>query len=236
VSEKSPEAFDPHLASLAPKLSVDLPDEDRGKLALYLAELFSWNDSTNLFGRLSKEDLARHALESTLGATLFEPGERIVDIGSGGGFPGIPLAVAGLEVTLLEPRERRAAFLRHVLRRIPGLKASVLVDRVEKLSAKRFTAASVRAVGGLGALIGKGDFLETHGRLVIWTADPGKNAGELSRAFILERELAIPRTSRRKIVVFRKRSTGNIEGRSTGDMGERSTGDIGERSTGNLER
>jgi len=219
VSEKSPEAFEPHLATLAPKLSVDLPAEHRGKLAIYLAELFSWNDSTNLFGRLSKEELARHALESTLGAALFEPGERILDIGSGGGFPGIPLAVAGLEVVLLEPRERRAAFLRHVLRRVPGLKASVLVDRVEKLSATRFTAASVRAVGGLGALVGKGDFLATHGKLVIWTADPEKNAGELARAFTRERELAIPRTSRRKIVVFRKRSTGNVPERSTGNIG-----------------
>jgi len=228
VSEKSPEAFEPHLATLAPKLSLELPAEDRRRLAVYLAELFSWNDSTNLFGRLSKEDLARHALESTLGASLFEAGERVLDIGSGGGFPGIPLAVAGREVVLLEPRERRAAFLRHVLRRIPGLKASVLVDRVEKLSATRFTAASVRAVGGLGALIGKGDFLETHGKLVIWTADPAKNAGELDRAFVLERELAIPRTSRRKIVVFRKRSTGNMGGRSTGNIGRVSGGSLGE--------
>ena len=219
MSAKSPEPFEPHLASLAPKLAISLSEEDREKLALFLAELFSWNDSTNLFGRLSQEDLARHALESTLGASLFEPGERILDIGSGGGFPGIPLAVAGLEVILLEPRERRAAFLRHVLRRIPGLKASVLVDRVEKLSATRFTAASIRAVGGLGALIGKGDFLETHGKLVIWTADPEKNAGELARAFDLERELPIPRTVRRKIVVFRKRSTGNIGRRSTGNIG-----------------
>lgn len=214
MSEKSPEAFDPILSRLAPELSLDVPEGERGKLAVYLAELLAWNDSTNLVGRLSREELARHALESTLGATLFDSRDRIVDIGSGGGFPGIPLAIAGLEITLLEPRERRAAFLRHVLRTtIPGLKASVLVDRVERLTATRFTAATARAVGGLGALIGRGDFLEEDGKLVIWTADTERNAGELGKAFRLDRELPIPGASRRKIAVFRKCSTGNVGSR-----------------------
>jgi 16S rRNA (guanine527-N7)-methyltransferase len=209
VSEKSPEAFDPILSRLAPDLGLILPTGERGKLAAYLSELLAWNASTNLFGRLSREDLARHALESILGAPVFESGDRLVDVGSGGGLPGIPLAIAGLEVTLLEPRERRAAFLRHVLRTVPGLKASVLVDRVEKLSASRFDAATVRAVGTLGALIGKGDFLEKDGKLVIWTTDPDKNAKDLGGGFELERVLSVPGASRRQIAVFRKRSTWN---------------------------
>jgi 16S rRNA (guanine527-N7)-methyltransferase len=209
VSEKSPEAFDPILSRLAPDLGLILPAAERGKLAAYLSELLAWNASTNLFGRLSRADLARHALESILGAPVFESGDRLVDVGSGGGLPGIPLAIAGLEVTLLEPRERRAAFLRHVLRTVPGLKASVLVDRVEKLSASRFDAATVRAVGTLGALIGKGDFLEKDGKLVIWTTDPDKNAKDLGGGFELERVLSVPGASRRQIAVFRKRSTWN---------------------------
>jgi len=212
VSEKSPEAFDPILSRLAPELSLDLSEGERGKLAAYLSELSVWNGSTNLFGRLSREELTRHALESSLGAPVFDPGDRLVDIGSGGGLPGIPLAIAGLDVTLLEPRERRSAFLRHVLRAVPGLKASVLVDRVEKLSASRFDAATVRAVGTLGALIGKGDFLEKDGKLVIWTSDPDKNAKELQGAFRLEQVVPVPGTSRRKIALFRKRSTWNTDG------------------------
>jgi 16S rRNA (guanine527-N7)-methyltransferase len=213
VSEKSPEAFDPILSRLAPELGLVLPEGEREKLGAYLSELLAWNDSTNLFGRLSREDLARHALESTLGAPVFEPGDRLVDIGSGGGLPGIPLAIAGLDVTLLEPRERRSAFLRHVLRAVPGLKASVLVDRVEKLSASRFDAATVRAVGTLGALIGKGDFLEKDGKLVIWTTDPEKNAKDLEGGFRLDRVVPVPGASFRQIAVFRKRSTWNTEDR-----------------------
>ena len=212
MSERSPEAFDPILSRLAPDLALDLAKGERRKLAAYLSELSVWNESTNLFGRLSSEDLARHALESMLGAPVFDPGDRLLDIGSGGGLPGIPLAIAGLDVTLLEPRERRSAFLRHVLRAVPGLKASVLVDRVEKLSASRFDAATVRAVGGLGALIGKGDFLEKDGKLVIWTADPDRNARDLERGFRFERVVPIPGASRRKIAVFRKRSTWNTGG------------------------
>ena len=212
MSERSPEAFDPILSRLAPELSLEFSEGERRKLAAYLSELSAWNESTNLFGRLSREDLARHALESMLGAPVFDPGDRLLDIGSGGGLPGIPLAIAGLDVTLLEPRERRSAFLRHVLRTVPGLKASVLVDRVEKLSASRFDAATVRAVGTLGALIGKGDFLEKDGKLVIWTTDPDKNARDLESGFRLDRVVPVPGTSRRRIAVFRKRSTWNTGG------------------------
>jgi len=212
VSESTPEAFAALLTELAPEFSLALADGDVHGLAAFLSELTSWNRTTNLFGRLTPVELARHALESAAGSVFLEPGDRIVDIGSGGGFPGIPLAISGHYVILLEPRERRAAFLRHLLRKtIPGLKASVLVDRVEKLSPLGFDAATVRAVGRLGGLIGRGDFLKEEGKLVIWTTDPEGQAAALGAAFRWERESPIPGSFRRKIALFRKCSTGNVD-------------------------
>lgn len=198
------------LARLAPDYGV-VPDRELfRKIGAFLAELAGWRESTNLVGRLSEEDLAAHALESLLGVSLLEPRDRVLDIGSGGGFPGIPLAIAGFDVTLLEPRERRAAFLKHVLRRIPGLPARVSAGRVEDLEpGARFDAASIRAVGGLGPLLGAADFLAPAGKVLVWTADPAKLAAELAGGFTLEKRLPIPRSERREIALFRKCSTWN---------------------------
>ena len=210
MSESTPETFASLLKLLAPEFSLALADGEVRGLAAYLSELTSWNRTTNLFGRLAPTELARHALESAAGSVFFDRGDRIVDIGSGGGFPGIPLAVTGQDLVLLEPRERRAAFLRHLLRKtIPGLKASVLADRVERLSPLGFDAATVRAVGSLGELIGRGDFLKEEGKLVIWTTDSAAQGEALGTAFRFERETPIPGSFQRKIALFRKCSTGN---------------------------
>ena len=203
------------LFRLAAELDIPVSPERTELLVRYLAELSRWKAATNLVGDLSEEDLAFHCLESALGAGLLEPGERVLDIGSGGGFPGIPLAVWGVRVTLLEPRERRAAFLRHLLRAVPGLglNAEVRADRVEKLSGSTFDSATARAVGGLGARMGEANFLKPKGKLLIWTSDAAPYARELESVFRLEGSLPIAATRSREIAVFRKCSTGNIRER-----------------------
>jgi 16S rRNA (guanine527-N7)-methyltransferase len=200
------------LERLAPDFGFSLPSALLPPVAAYLAELERWNASTNLVGRLSEEELSAHALESLLAAALLSPEDRILDIGSGGGFPGIPLAIAGLEMTLLEPRERRAAFLRHVLRAVGGTRAGVRTGRLEDVEPASFTAATVRGVGDLPELVGRGDFLEARGRLLVWTASGERLAGELRPHFTAETRVAIPRSRRREIVLFRKCSTWNNAG------------------------
>jgi 16S rRNA (guanine527-N7)-methyltransferase len=202
-------AFTPEIERLAPELGLTLSPVEIARLGSYLEEIGKWNASTNLTGNLSPGELVRHALESILGTSFFETTGEIVDIGSGGGFPGVPLAIMGVRMALLEPRERRAAFLRHVIRRLDLLNARVVVDRVERLPAASFSAASVRAVGGLGALLGRGEFLGTEGSLVIWTTAAERLASELSGRFREERCEPIPGSDRRVIALFRKCSPGN---------------------------
>jgi len=204
----SESAILPCLERLAPEFGVPPDPALFSRIAAYLAELARWNTSTNLVGRLSEEELAAHALESLLGSTLLDPADRVLDIGSGGGFPGVPLAIAGFDVTLLEPRERRAAFLRHVLRKLPG-RATVRTARLEDLEGDRFSAATVRGVGDLARLVGRADFLEDRGKLVAWTAGAAALERGLHPRFAVERRLPIPRSERREIVLFRKCSTWN---------------------------
>ncbi|AKN15700.1 16S rRNA (guanine(527)-N(7))-methyltransferase RsmG [Mycobacterium haemophilum DSM 44634] len=75
----------------------------------------------------------RHLLNSAVVAELLDPGDRIVDIGSGAGLPGLPLAIArpDLQVVLLEPLLRRAAFLREVVAEL-GLEVEVVRGRAEE--------------------------------------------------------------------------------------------------------
>jgi 16S rRNA (guanine527-N7)-methyltransferase len=74
----------------------------------------------------------RHLMNSAAVAELLEHGERVVDIGSGAGLPGIPLAIArpDLEVTLLEPLLRRSEFLKEVVAEL-GLSVEVVRGRAE---------------------------------------------------------------------------------------------------------
>lgn len=199
------------LSRTAPELGLVLDESRIALLLAFLTELSVWGEATNLTGKLSDEDLAFHCLESACGADLLEPGERVLDIGSGAGFPGIPLVIWGVRITLLEPRERRAAFLRHVLRALgTGLNAEVRADRVEKLSDPAFDSATVRAVGGLGATVGEAKFLKPNGKLLIWTSDAARYERDLAFGFRLEKSRPIPTSRTREIAVFRKCSTGNI--------------------------
>jgi 16S rRNA (guanine527-N7)-methyltransferase len=75
----------------------------------------------------------RHLLNSAAIAELLEPGDRVVDIGSGAGMPGLPLAIArpDVEVVLLEPLLRRSEFLREVVAEL-GLPVEVVRGRAEE--------------------------------------------------------------------------------------------------------
>src|ERR1700752_1891155 len=110
------EFFEKLLDTRARDFGLDLAEPVVKGLAGYLAQLDIWRRRSNLTGRLAPEELVAHALESALGSSLIPKNARVIDIGSGAGFPGLPLPVVrrDLEVTLLEPRAKRSAFLRHV--------------------------------------------------------------------------------------------------------------------------
>jgi 16S rRNA (guanine527-N7)-methyltransferase len=116
-------------------------------LELYLTELRRWAPRTNLVGSTEAGALQRHVADSVAAAELLPGAARVVDLGSGAGFPGIPLAIArpDLDLTLVEIRERRVHFLRHVVRRL-GLRCRVERCRIESAPSTPFSYALLRAV------------------------------------------------------------------------------------------
>jgi 16S rRNA (guanine527-N7)-methyltransferase len=125
-------------------------------LAAYLNLLRQWNRVYNLTGiRDARELVQRHLVESLALRPLLK-GERIADIGTGAGLPGIPLAIAEPErrFVLIESRAKRVRFLRHVVGALGLTNTSVEHSRVEDLpSAAPFATVLARAVAPPAELI-----------------------------------------------------------------------------------
>lgn len=198
-----PERFQALLENALPDFRLDLTGRERLGLARFLAELDIWRRRVNLTGRLSCEELVSHALESAVGAALLPLEARVVDVGTGGGFPGVPLAIVrpDLSVTWLEPREKRAAFLRHVARAVPVENAVVAAGRAEDLPVSVFDVATSRAVRI--ETLDPGRFLRPGGSVLLWTTNTNAAAAPPS-GFQLERVLPIPASRQRVIAVYRR--------------------------------
>jgi 16S rRNA (guanine527-N7)-methyltransferase len=117
--------------------------ETIGRFDAYAVRLVAENRSQNLISAATVSDLwNRHIVDS---AQLFPLVRgRVVDIGSGAGLPGIPLALLGADVKLVEPRKRRAAFLEETVAAL-GLQCAVHATRVERLEARAFDTITARA-------------------------------------------------------------------------------------------
>lgn len=114
----------------------------------YLSLLLRWNARTNLTAvRDPGAILERHFLESIACAQALPAGiATLLDYGSGGGFPGIPIAICRLEitVTLAESQNKKAAFLQEAIR-VTGIPAKVHPGRAESLTTQ-FDCVTLRAV------------------------------------------------------------------------------------------
>jgi len=119
------------------------------QLSLYLDLLLKWNARTNLSSiRAPEEIVGRHFGESLFAAQHLPPCKTLLDLGSGAGFPGLPIALAHptIKVTLAESQNKKASFLREVVRTL-NISADVWADRVENLPAEQlFDIVTLRAV------------------------------------------------------------------------------------------
>lgn len=117
-------------------LGFSFEDNILEKFGLYYKELSFWNKSVNLTGLQTEKEQAVLLFADSLAGNLGLPENKkvsIVDIGTGGGFPGIPLKLAfpNLEVTLMEPRSNKTAFLHTVIGKLQLANVSVIQKRLE---------------------------------------------------------------------------------------------------------
>ncbi len=235
----------PDLAALAPipapqafieaaaAMGIEFDAGDLEKLGRYLAMLLAANEAINLTA-IKEIDAAweKHILDSlTLLPYLAEVEEgttpRVIDVGSGGGLPGLPLACAlpTHQFTLLEATEKKAEFLRQAATALGLTNVAVVVERAEVAAQDRgqkthegrtgamreaFDFVTARAVGRLATLAElTAGFAEINGRLLLIKGQAA--AEELEEAAAALHELKLVHagtvdTPTGRIVVLEKRS------------------------------
>jgi 16S rRNA (guanine527-N7)-methyltransferase len=152
------------------------------RLARYAELVERWSERHNLVRFSSRDEFVqRHILDALAAAPLLKGSGRLLDVGSGAGLPGVPLLAVRPRWggVLLEPRQKRWAFLRTVVREL-GLEVDVARARFQDLGeGPRFDLITVRAVGGHEALLewARGRLTEA-GEVVIWTTVDGQAALE----------------------------------------------------------
>jgi len=154
------------------------PDET---IAEFLRELARWGERMNLVGSTAPAAIARHVEDALAAAPHLPEGACVVDLGSGAGFPGIPIAIArrDLRLTLVEIREKRVAFLRHVVR-VLGLSVDIRRVSIEDAPAETFEFALLRAVAppGRSAQLAR-SWVRDTGEIWIWAGPDAAVPGSL---------------------------------------------------------
>ena len=154
-------------------LGLSLPTDAVARLLDYQALLERWNGAYNLTAvRDPAEMVTRHLLDS-LAILPFVQGQRLADLGTGPGLPGIPLAIAapGREILLVDSNGKKVRFLREAIRtlKLEGVRA--MQSRVEEVEGQ-FDCITARAFASLADMLGWGGHLLAPGG--VWLAMKGK--------------------------------------------------------------
>jgi 16S rRNA (guanine527-N7)-methyltransferase len=155
---------------------IPLPAEVSGRLACYLRLLQKWNAKVNLTAiRDVEASFKRNFVESLWLLKGLELKGKLLDVGSGAGFPGLVLkaAVPELQVTLLEPVAKKRAFLAEVSVGCGIGSVGIMGMRLEDLKSgfSNYDFVTARAVGNLPGLIeGSGRLLAKGGRICLWVS------------------------------------------------------------------
>lgn len=159
----------------AGRLGVEIGSEAAGLLAAYAAELLAWNRKCNLTAITDPMEVAEKHMVDALAVMPYIPkGSRLLDIGSGGGFPGIPARIADptLSVTLVDAVRKKVSFLKHAARTLKLSGVEAIHARAEELSEEEgrgqgYDVVTSRAFSAMDVFVPMAfPFLKPGGRIV----------------------------------------------------------------------
>ena len=192
---------------------VTVDNKQVALIQMYMKILGHWNEKLNLTAiRDPLEILHRHFCESMFAAVAvpIEIG-RLADIGTGAGFPGIPLKILRpeLELFLVESNIKKGTFLAEVLRELELSVARVLISRYEELGEElaplEFVCA--RAVGDYGPFLKWAASVQlSASRLVLWVGGRDLDGIRNSAEWSWKEPISVPQSLRRYILVGEKKA------------------------------
>ena len=218
------------------KLGITLSEIQLKQFYNYMNLLIEWNKKINLTAIIEPDEIIlKHFVDSLTISKYISDGTRVVDVGTGAGFPGIPLKIyrQDLEITLLDSLQKRINFLDEVIRELNLEKIETVHSRVEdfgkdKKYREKFDISTSRAVANLATLseyllplvkIG-GKVISMKGSLIEEELENSKNAikilgGEIER--VDEFDLPNSDISRNIILIDKVKETPNKYPRKAGE-------------------
>ena len=157
-------ALAPILASGIKELQLDLNQQQHEQLLDYLALLFKWNAVYNLTSvRDPMQMMTHHLLDSLAAVSAFAGAKNVLDVGAGGGLPGVVLAIArpDMLVSMIDTVHKKTAFLTQVKAELELANVTVYTKKVQELEvAAKFDVITSRAFADLS------DFVNWSGHLL----------------------------------------------------------------------
>jgi 16S rRNA (guanine527-N7)-methyltransferase len=191
------------------------PEDLFSKVSAYLDLLLRWNARTNLTAIRSPEEIVlRHFGESFFAAQQIlgagNSAQTLADVGSGAGFPGIPMKLwaPGLRVTLVESHQKKATFLREVIRTLQLTGIEVQATRAEDVD-RTFNFVTLRAVEHFDRVLPAASALVRPGGCLVLLI--GQEQASAARAILPSLEWENPRpipNSERRIVFVASKGSG----------------------------
>lgn len=178
------------LAEGLARLKLDLPAEAQDKLLTYLVLMHKWNRVYNLTAvRDESKMLTHHLLDSLAVVPHVGDAKTILDVGSGAGLPGIPLALAlpQAQITVLDSNHKKTTFMRQAKMQLALANVSVVCERVEKYPSKHTHSVVIsRAFAELTEFAAMaGHLVAPGGQLIAMKgADPASEIGKLKNGFV----------------------------------------------------
>lgn len=142
------------------ELSIMFNEEQYKKFYKYMNLLLEWNEKINLTAITNKEDIIlKHFIDSLTISKYIDKNSKLIDVGTGAGFPGIPIKIYrdDLEITLLDSLNKRVNFLNEVIKELKLENIVAIHGRAEEIGRNKkyreyFDVATSRAVANLSTL------------------------------------------------------------------------------------
>lgn len=202
------------LANGIKELQLDLNQQQHEQLLDYLALLFKWNAVYNLTSvRDPMQMMTHHVLDSLTAVPAFVGARNVLDVGAGGGLPGMVLAIAkpGMKVSMIDTVHKKTAFLTQVKAELGLANVTVYTMRVEQLEVSdKFDVITSRAFADLSDFVNwSGHVLAEGGQFIALkgTAPPEEQERLPKEWKVTElRPLAVPGLDAERHLVFIQKS------------------------------